>query len=259
MMLRRRLVDYHIHSNNSCDGRSPIFKMCQKAVELGIGEIGFSDHIDFEPKDSGFGFFNYQRYTAEIEDAQRFFENKLIIHKGIEIDYQHYFEEDIRTRLRNMRFDYIIGSIHYLNHELIDSKMLAEKDVNEVYNAYFDEVIHSIRSGLFSVVGHFDLVSRYNNKSKRARDTDYWLEVESILREIIRRRMYLELNAKGLRGEGNIIVPSKEILEKYIDSGGNRFSVGSDAHSADEVGCGIREMLSSLTGFGSKVELLFES
>ena len=68
--LRMRFVDYHVHSNHSCDGKSSIPEMCQKAVELRIEEIGFSEHMDFEPKDWGYGFFNYERYSSEIEAAE---------------------------------------------------------------------------------------------------------------------------------------------------------------------------------------------
>jgi len=77
-----RFVDYHVHSNHSCDGKSSIPEMCQKAVELGIEEIGFSEHVDFEPKDWGYGFFDYERYSSEIEAAQESFNNKIVIRKG---------------------------------------------------------------------------------------------------------------------------------------------------------------------------------
>jgi len=90
-----KFVDYHIHSNHSCDGKSSIFEMCQKAIGLGIEEIGFSEHVDFEPKDWGYGFFNYERYTSGIESAQDSSKNKLVIRKRVEIDCQHYFENEV--------------------------------------------------------------------------------------------------------------------------------------------------------------------
>lgn len=259
MYLKRRLVDYHIHSSISCDGKSPLFEMCKKAVELGIEEIGFSEHVDFEPKDSGFGFFNYERYTLEIESAQAIFKNRLIIHKGVEIDYQHCFEDDIEECLKNQRLDFIIGSVHYLNHEIIGHRMVVEKDLREIYDAYFNEVVWSIKSGLFNVIGHFDLVSRYaNNKKTRLNGPDYWEKVKNVLREIAERKVYLEINAKGLREAGNCIVPSREVIEKYVEDGGKRLSIGSDAHSTEEIGSGIHEILNSLAVFGNRIHLLFE-
>jgi histidinol phosphatase-like PHP family hydrolase len=47
-----------------------------------------------KPLDWGFGFFNYERYTSEIKSAQESFKDKIVIRKGVEVDYQHVFEEE---------------------------------------------------------------------------------------------------------------------------------------------------------------------
>ena len=78
-----KFVDYHIHSTFSHDGHSSLFQMCQKAVDLGIEEIGFSEHMDFEPEDWAYGYFNYKQYTHQIEQAQTVFNNQIVIQKGI--------------------------------------------------------------------------------------------------------------------------------------------------------------------------------
>ena len=76
-----RFVDYHVHSLHSICGKSTIFEMCQMAIELGLVGIGFSDHMDFEPKDLGFAFFNYDNYSSEIESAQEVLHQVLPIRK----------------------------------------------------------------------------------------------------------------------------------------------------------------------------------
>jgi len=58
--------------------------MRRKAVDLKITEIGFSEHVDFDPQDRCFGFFNYGKYTSEIENARETFKDQLIVRKGIE-------------------------------------------------------------------------------------------------------------------------------------------------------------------------------
>jgi histidinol-phosphatase (PHP family) len=63
------LVDYHVHSTFSCDGRSSINDLCEKAIELKFREIGFSEHVDFDPSDEGFGFFDYENYQSAIKEA----------------------------------------------------------------------------------------------------------------------------------------------------------------------------------------------
>ena len=42
------LMDYHIHSNYSADGEMTLSEACLRAIELGIDEIAFTDHIDID-------------------------------------------------------------------------------------------------------------------------------------------------------------------------------------------------------------------
>ena len=256
-----KFVDYHVHSNFSCDGKSTLFEMSQRAIDLGIEEIGFSDHMDFEPKDWGFGFFNYERYTSEIHDVQEYFKDKLVIRKGVEIDYQRCFEDEVKEWLQDKKFDFIIGSVHYLNHEIIGHKLVKSNTLKTLYDVYFKEVYHSIESGLFNVLGHFDLVSRYIDNERTARKSfDYRRKVNSILGEIVKKTMYLEVNSKGLRETYKDTTPSKDIVKSFINNGGTLLSIGSDAHSTQELGRGIKEIMGFLENSnGKKFKLLASS
>lgn len=257
-----KFVDYHVHSLHSICGKSTIFEMCQKAIELGIVEIGFSDHMDFEPKDLGFGFFNYDNYTVEIESARRFFKDKLVIRKGVEIDYQHCFEEEIKKWLPNKEFDFIIGAVHYLNHELISHQLVANNDLKEIYDVYFNEVIKSIESCLFHVIGHFYYVSKFiDNRKPELRNFNHRETVRKIMEEIVEKKIYLEMNSKYSVPKGTHmgILSSTEIFREYIKSGGKLISIGSDAHSTEKLGIGIKEILDYLEKFnGNTVKFLFE-
>lgn len=72
-----------------------MLEVCNIAVKLDLEEIGFTDHMDFNPRDLGYGFFNYEKYSSEIEKARTIFGDKLVIHKGIEVDYQNRYEDDV--------------------------------------------------------------------------------------------------------------------------------------------------------------------
>lgn len=257
-----KFADYHVHSNHSCDGKATILEMCQKAIELGIAEIGFSEHMDFEPEDWGFGFFNYERYTSEIESAQEVFKRKLVIRKGVEIDYQLAFEDDIREWLNGKEFDFIIGSVHYVNHEFIDRKLLEHRDLKKIYDAYFNEVTLSIESCLFDVVGHLDVIRKYIDiRRVELSRFDYEESMGMILELVVEKKMYLEINSKPsmLRETSIDMLPTKEAVKEYIKKGGRLISIGSDAHSTEEIGGGIREILSFLENLnGTKLKLLFE-
>jgi histidinol-phosphatase (PHP family) len=262
MKHKRRLVDYHVHSTHSCDGKSSIIDMCQKAMDLGLAEIGFSEHADFDPSDEGFGFLSYEKYSHDLQKARQLFEEKLCIRKGVEVDYQSRFEEQIRSWLQGKEFDFIIGSVHYVDGELINQQLLTTKNLAYVYARYFDELIRSIKSRLFDVVGHLDIVRKYAIPRRNVRSAvNYASGIRTILKETINQGLYLEINSKpSLPGQGSIItMPSRETIRKYIDYGGRLISVGSDAHSTRELSLGVQNTLNFLENLNeSEVSLLFE-
>lgn len=252
-------MDYHVHSTQSYDGRSSMFEICQKAVELGIAEIGFSEHMDFDPIDWGFGFFDYARYSSQIERTREFFKDRLVIRKGIEIDYQHSFEEKIKMWLREKQFDFTIGSVHYLNHVIISRQTAEEENLEERYNTYLEEVSKSIESGLFDVVGHFDLLGRYIGNGVSELEDFCCKKKKMILRRIREKRIFLEVNTKAFREGYGDTIPSKRIIDQYIEDDGKLISLGSDAHSTNEISSGIKEALDYLSQYTEgQVELLFE-
>jgi histidinol-phosphatase (PHP family) len=244
-MSGRRIVDYHVHSNLSFDGSSTMFEICEKAVKLNIKEIGFTDHMDFNPRDLGYGFFEYEKYSSEIERTRYIFGEKIIVRKGIEIDYQSRYEDDVRRWLGDKEFDYAIGSVHYINDENV-RYLSRKRPVNEVLEDYVDEVLHSVKSGLFDVIGHFTADFIRHLASGIGVKSDLQESEETVFREIIANELYLEVNTKELRGAYRETLPSKRIIEEYVKYGGKLFSVGSDAHSAEDVGYGINHVMESL-------------
>ncbi len=260
--MKTELVDYHVYSTFSCDGKSSINDYCERAIELGIREIGFSEHVDFDPSDEGFGFFNHDNYTFAIKEAQLLFKNKLVIRKGIEVDYQSRFEDQIRNWLLGKNFDFVIGSVHYVKGEIINHRLLTGRDLHEVYEEYFDEVEKSIKSCLFRIIGHLDIVRKFAvNKPIQQRDPDYRERIETVLEQIKDQKMFLEINTKpSVPRRGSIeMLPSKEMVRKYLNCGGKRVSLGSDAHSMEELGSGIKETFKFLIENRlTDVKILFE-
>jgi histidinol-phosphatase (PHP family) len=210
--------------------------MCQKAIDLGIDEIGFSEHMEFDPSDEGYGYFSYDHYTRQIKHAQSMYDGQLLIRKGIEIDYQSCFEDDIKQWLRGKHFDYRIGSVHYLDHRLIDHTLLSTIPIEEAYHSYFTEVQHAIDCRLFDVIGHLDLLHRYASptQARRARVNSYE-DVETILQDLVRQKLYLELNLKGLQPQTGEPVPNQHVIFRFFRMGGRYLSIGSDAHAVHEL------------------------
>lgn len=249
-------IDYHIHSLLSSDGRATIFQLCERAQSIRLDEIGVADHLDLEPSDEGYGFFDYSTYTAIITQTRRIFGDRLVIRKGIEVDYQSIYEEEIRHLLKGMSFDYTIGSIHYLDHQLISPDLIARKGLKWVYEVYLKEVTSLAKSKLFQVIGHYDLVQKYLNSSGAAKFVE---EREAALDEIISNNLFLEVNTKNLMDTYGDTVPRKSLVETYFRRGGRLFSIGSDAHFLEHVGIGVDEVRDFLAKLGKdEVRMIFE-
>lgn len=104
------LIDLHIHSDFSADGQSRIEDYCKKAGTLGISEIGFAEHIDFNPVDLGYGKYDYEKNSAEMLRVKKIFRNNPKIRFGAEITYEKKFEDDIHSYLKGKVFEYLVGS-----------------------------------------------------------------------------------------------------------------------------------------------------
>jgi histidinol-phosphatase (PHP family) len=72
-------IDYQVHSFRSHDGRATIAEQCARAVAIGLDEIGFSEHKDFDPADPAVDYFDYDAYMTEIEAARQEFGDHLHI------------------------------------------------------------------------------------------------------------------------------------------------------------------------------------
>lgn len=243
------MVDYHIHSTHSYDGRSTIIELCHTAIEIGLAEIGVTDHMEFEPNDAGYGFFQYDQYTTDIEEVRGIFKDKLVIRKGIEIDYQHCFEAEIARWLQDKDFDFIIGSVHYLDHTLISYPYVVKRNLKSLYARYNQEVIQSIESSLFDVIGHFDLVSKYVDENRADhKQFNHTKTIQQVLKAIVETHHYFELNSKWARPRtsSKTILSQQDLLHQYLKWGGTRISVGSDAHSTDELRRGLNLVLESI-------------
>src|SRR5580658_561480 len=112
-------VDYQVHSLRSHDGKASIMEMCERAAAIGLDEIGFSEHKDFDPADPVVDYFDYDAYMQEILQARERWEGQLKIRAGVEIDYQIWFEDKIANYLDSHPFDFVLGSVHYVNRVML--------------------------------------------------------------------------------------------------------------------------------------------
>jgi histidinol-phosphatase (PHP family) len=230
-------IDYQVHSVRSHDGRATILEQCERAVQIGLDEIGFSEHKDFDPADPVVNYFDYKAYLREIEAARERFDGQLSIRAGIEIDYQSWFEPEIAEYLDEYVFDFVIGSVHYVDRQMI---MTAEynqtRNAHSAYEDYFAAVRDSVASGLFDIVGHLEYANRrgiaawgpYQPESHR--DT-----LATLFHEMAASNTVFEINTAGLHQGLGVTYPCSETVSLYTRTGGTLLSIGSDAHHPDQL------------------------
>jgi histidinol-phosphatase (PHP family) len=245
----RGLVDYHVHSTQSVDGRSSVDDMCRQAIRLELSEIGFCEHVDFEPSDHGFCFFDCERYSKTIDMARSKYSERLLIRKGVEIDYSPAHETQIREWIRDKSFDFTVGSVHYIGHTSFDLRMKLPISPEYVVSEYYAKIRQAVESRLFNVIGHFDLVRSYVPSESDQTSTASDL-IDAALERIVTGKVHLEINSR--RRSNQEPFPSRRLIQQYLDKGGERFSFGSDAHSTQQLGIGIAEAMNLLKSLGPK-------
>lgn len=230
------LIDVHVHSAFSFDSDEKTENYIDEAKKRNIPIIGFSEHYDYDAFLDGadVGLTDISKYTEKIGklNEQR---NSPEILCGIEFGYGRAAEGQYKQLSENCNFDYIINSVHTLPGRG-DSYLPAYfegKTTRQAYGDYFNAVLQSLKAEYdYQIVGHIGYVSRYcSAQDGKIRYCDYADILDEILKEIVSRDKCLEINTSSGKA-GSDFLPDKDIIERYLQLGGEKLSFGSDAHRA---------------------------
>ncbi len=240
-----------------------MLEQCERAADLGFFEIGITEHIDFDPQDMGYKYFDYEKWNEEIEGYQQSGNSHLTIKKGGEVDYQTRFYDRAANFLVGKDFDYILGAVHYVvGFSISDEraiKYLPQWNCQEIYDLYFEEVYNAARSGLFDVIAHLDLIKRYGTQFYGPFDfTRFSEQIERILKIIVEKGIGLEINTSGLTQAPGETYPGFEAIKLYKELGGEIITVGSDAHSPEAIGRNIDKGIELAREAGFEYITLFD-
>jgi histidinol-phosphatase (PHP family) len=234
------LPDYHIHTIlcKHAEGVAADYKAV--ARRRNISEICFSDH---GPNPDGYDprhrmemwqFSSYEEMVTALQDGDP---PKVLF--GVETDFYEGCESFLRQWLPRQGFDFVIGSVHYVEDWGFDNPSEQEVwnsvDVTAVWRKYFQLVGRLADSRLYDAVGHLDLPKKFGY---RPRDKDQKEMVQPALDRVAKAGMGIELNTSGLRKPVGEIYPSPLIVslacEREIP-----ICFGSDAHRPEDVGYGF--------------------
>ena len=231
------MIDYHLHTRLCKHAGGSVEEYVEAAIERGISEIAFTDHIPLpaqfdqahrmEPEQLD----TYVNWVRQAGDKYQ----DITIRLGIEADYYRGFERYTEDLLKRYDFDVVIMSVHFLRHwpqgNWIFNYDFAGKSIDAVYTDYIDTLIEGIHTGLFDILGHTDLI-------KKAGDSliDKVPEATSrLLESISQSAMTIEINTSGYRKAAGESFPGLDWLP-LLKQHNIPITVGSDAHSAEQVG-----------------------
>jgi histidinol-phosphatase (PHP family) len=241
-------TDYHIHTNFS-DGKAAPDDYIVPALALGLKEIGFSDHLSLFKKEQDWTMnpdtvSNYIQYIDNLNNNTP----EITIRKGLEIDYIPGMENEIGKFLEKFDLDYRIGSVHYLGEKTVDlgPEFYEGKNIDLLYESYFDNMIAAVNSGLFDIIGHCDYIRIFGYKPA----TDPSHLYRKLARAMKIQDVTFEVNTNGRNKPVADFYPDRRFLHIFWEEN-VPLCVNSDAHMPSRTGQYFDEAyrLIKLTGY----------
>ena len=242
-------ADCHLHTPRCKHAKGPLEAYVERACQLGLRQVGFADHNPLPNKlgaDVRMGESELDDYVADVLRLRDRFRGQIEVLLGIEMDYIEGLEAYCEKMIARYPWDYILGSIHYLDPECRISSWPRRftGDATALYRRYFELVRKLVSSGLCDVVAHFDVVKRSGRSLPAPLDGD----LRRTLAEIARADLCLEINTSGHRHPELAQpepYPSLPIIEQAVLLK-IPLTVNSDAHEPAQVGFKFAEMAEKL-------------
>ncbi|WP_101773758.1 histidinol-phosphatase [Peptostreptococcus faecalis] len=253
------IIKSTMHNHSTwCDGKSSVEDMVRAAIKSGFTDIGFSSH-SHDPKFPE-SLNDEDGYIREVLQMREKYKNDIRIYCGIEQDY---LSEPPRKE-----YDYIIGSVHYVpikngdtfcvdeSFESFSSAILKYYDGDSIsmVRDYFDSVVDNVNKNKPDIIGHFDLLLKFNsgNKLFDENSNEYKKIAIKALDNCMQIGGLIEINTGGqFRGYRNFPYPQDHILE-YLCKYDYPVMINTDCHNIEGIDFGIEDALYRMKKIGFK-------
>lgn len=264
-------ADYHVHTEYSDDSAYEMEQVVRDAIEKGIDELCFTDHVDYgikrdwdepgeliyrvggsgEPDAMVLNNVDYPKYVAQIRELQEKYGDKISIKLGLEFGMQAHTIDRYEKLFARYPFDFIILSVHEVeNQEFWNQDFQKGRSQQEYNERYYEELLYLVKHyHNYSILGHVDLITRYDNAGV------YPFEkvkpvITEILKTVIADGKGIEVNTSSHRYGLKDLTPSRDILRLYRDLGGRIITIGSDSHKPEHLGAYIDDTKQELRALG---------
>lgn len=255
-----KFYDFHVHLEEGPYTIEWIRRFIEIGEQRGIIEIGFSEHghrfkesVGLLASDGFRGKWTKEVATESIADYIKVVEEAknlgLPVKLGIELDYIPEYEEEIRKFAKSHSFDYVLGSVHWLKDFGFDHPVLIhewdQKNVDEVYDEYFDTLLLAVKSGIFDAIAHPDVIKVFGHKARKDMSERY----DQLAKAIKQMDICVEVSTAGLRKPVGELYPSPQLL-KLFKKYEVPIMINSDAHVPEDVGRDFDKALNYIETFG---------
>jgi histidinol-phosphatase (PHP family) len=237
------IVDYHMHliEDDAADGRiEPVEPYVETAARCGVDEIGFTDHVYCFRQTLELWTLPYQLdrchhdlddYCETVIQAKR---QGLPAKLGLEVDYVDGRLDEIRDLLAPYPWDFLLGSVHWLEGEAVDMApgIWADTAVEDVWTRYFAALRELAQSGLVDVLAHPDLPKIFGRRPSQEVVEACHGEAAAAIAEA---GVAVEVSTAGLRKPVGELYPDADFLARCRQRGVGA-TLASDAHVAHDVG-----------------------
>ena len=248
------LSNFHTHTL-LCDGKSTPEEVVLSAIEKGFSSLGFSSHAptDF---DKSYCLKDVEEYLSTIRTLKEKYQKDIQIYVGI--------EEDAYQWCDRSRFDYLLGSSHYLKvggiyHQLDCGADKLKKCVEafsgdplKLAEAYFSQFVAYIKERKPDIVGHFDLITKYEETQTDwfLSNPDYHKIAEKYIKIAAENDVIFEVNTGAIaRGVRTNPYPYENLLH-ILKKADAKLILNADSHHKDTLDCHFQETKKYLKEIG---------
>lgn len=254
------MKDVHIHFLHNTAGKYTfelIDQIVSEAVNSKMDEIYLLEHTHqfsefkkvYEPVDS-FNMYQHNWLTKKMGgtidnylnfiEVARKKEYDVKIKFGLEVCYIPKTADLLDSILKKYKFDFLTGSVHYIDDWGFDHKAECWKDINvdKAYRRYYDIMADLVETKIFDGLAHPDSIKCFQcYPSYELKDT--YIKIANLLNT---SQMYAEQSGGLALNYGfSELGMNKVMLEVFKESNVN-IMTASDAHKPEHAGANIYEL-----------------
>lgn len=259
-------ADCHLHSSFSADSKESMEAMVLRGIELGLGYMTFTEHMDLDMPTStdmpeNVYLVDVDAYRTEWLRCKERYGDRIRLLFGVELGLQSHIVKENERFVKQHPFDFVIGSVHICDHaDPYFPAFHENRKEEETLHLYFQTILANIKLNPdYDVLGHLDYILRYLPSMDRnysyEKYQDYY---EEILRYLVEHGKGIEVNTGGAKKGLKEFHPCDQAIRRYRELGGEIITIGSDSHETVHIADAFDRAAEVLAVCGFRYYTVFE-